>query len=233
MRYVVTDTETTGITHGEDRIVEVAMVWREQDNLCWGSSLANPGKSIPPESMAVHHITEQDVHDAPSPAEALFRVLRLAGVDESVVMVAHNAPFDRGFLAPLSPVIETRPWICTWKCSMHLWPDAPGHGNQVLRYWLKIDPELPSDLYPHRALYDTIVTECILQRMLESHTLEELIELSTKPVLLSTVRFGKHRGVKWSDVPHDYLQWLLRQSDLDPDTRHTALHWANAQGRIL
>ena len=28
--------------------------------------------------------------------------------------------------------------------------------------------------------------------------------------------FGKHKGVPISEVPKDYKQWLLRQSDVDP-----------------
>lgn len=28
---------------------------------------------------------------------------------------------------------------------------------------------------------------------------------------------GKHRGLKWVDIPIDYLQWMLRQTDMDAD----------------
>lgn len=42
-----------------------------------------------------------------------------------------------------------------------------------------------------------------------------------EPLLLETVRFGKHRDARWTDLPSDYLRWLLGQ-DFDADVRHTA-----------
>lgn len=42
-----------------------------------------------------------------------------------------------------------------------------------------------------------------------------------EPLILETVRFGKHRDQRWADLPSDYLRWLLGQ-DFDADVRHTA-----------
>ncbi len=33
------------------------------------------------------------------------------------------------------------------------------------------------------------------------------------------INFGKHRGTAIADLPADYVQWLLRQEDLDPYLR--------------
>ena len=99
-----------------------------------------------------------------------------------------------------------------------------------LRYWLNLDVDVPSDLAPHRALYDTIVTTALLERMLQGHTLQELYHLQNKPVLLLKARFGKHRGELFRNIPRDYLQWVLRQSGdnvFDDDVRHTAKYWIN------
>ena len=96
-----------------------------------------------------------------------------------------------------------------------------------------MSPDLPEHLYPHRALYDVIVTESILQIMRQTHTLEQLVMLSQQPVLLSKVRFGKHKGMKWSEVPSGYLQWVMKQSDIDSDVRHTAHYYMNRQGRFV
>ncbi|MFO1382174.1 MAG: DUF3820 family protein [Moraxella osloensis] len=30
------------------------------------------------------------------------------------------------------------------------------------------------------------------------------------------MRFGKHKGVAIKDLPADYVDWLLKQADLDP-----------------
>lgn len=173
--------------------------------------------------MAIHHITNDMVSFAESPDIVINDILCQIGTPD-LVLVAHNAEFDKGMVGAVYPALKDKPWICTWRCGMHLWPDAPGHSNQTLRYWLHLSPVLPGGLYPHRALYDTIVTRSLLDKMLETHTLEQLVDLSTQPVLQKTIRFGKHRGMLWSDVPRDYLQWLVRQ-DMDMDVLHTARHW--------
>jgi exodeoxyribonuclease X len=122
---------------------------------------------------------------------------------------------------------------------MHLWPDAPSYKNQVLRYWLGLEvPFLGSALYPHRALYDALVTAALVERMLQTHTVEELLLLTTEPVLLKTIRFGTHRGKLWEEVPDGYLRWILRQGQkkddadeegFDLDVIHTARHWIEAR----
>lgn len=234
MRYIVTDTETTGLDHEKDGIVEIAGCARDGDALLFYESFCNPTVPISVEAMATHHITEDMIVGKISPREAVTGMMQKLSTDEPGVLVAHNAAFDRGFIGKLSLKLSDQSrWICTYRCAMHLWPDAPGHSNQVLRYWLKVKPELPPGLYPHRALYDVMVTEAILQEMLKTKSLEELIDLSQKPVLLSKVRFGKYKGMLWKEVPSDYLRWILKQSDIDSDVRHTALHYATGQHRLL
>lgn len=222
---VTIDTETTGIDPAVDKIVELAAVWDDPQDGRWEiSELCNPGIDIPAPAMAVHHITDEMV-SLSEPPEIVLNDLLLQIGSEDLVFVAHNAEFDKGMVGAIYKKLKEKPWICTWRCAMHLWPDAPSHSNQALRYWLHLSPVVPEGLYPHRALYDTIVTRALLDKMLETHTLEQLIELTNTPVLIKTVRFGKHRGMLWEDVPRDYLSWVARQSDMDEDVRHTAKHW--------
>ena len=60
------DLETTGIDIAKDRIVEISMV-KVMPN---GEEIVktrriNPGMPIPPESTAIHGITDEDVKDCP------------------------------------------------------------------------------------------------------------------------------------------------------------------------
>ena len=219
---LVIDTETTGIDPFTDKVVELAGV-----GLTGGvwSGLVSPGGPIPPEASAVHHLTE-----ASFSGEGVWPDLTAAWVDMlrhcktmPEAYAAHNSTFDRGFIARLG-YGGSAPWLCTWRCALHLWPDAPAYGNQVLRYYLGLKPGLPPGLAPHRALYDAIVTSELLKEMLKLKTLTELLELQHKPVLLKTVRFGKHAGKLWNDVPREYLRWMLSQ-DFDGDILHTAKHY--------
>lgn len=220
-RVNVVDVETTGLDPKEHAIVEAGFVpvyvgeEPRFSNAIW--TLHNPGRPIPPEASAIHHIIDEDVeHSLPFNDEA--RQSLSEGAD---AMAAHNAAFDRSFIG-----IEDRPWICTMKVAKHLWPNAPGFGNQTLRYWLELP--VARDLPVHRTLGDCFVTAELLLREVEElakrgtePTLEHLVELTERPVLLRTMPFGKHAGSRFAELPRDYLAWMSRQSFDDPDVNHT------------
>lgn len=223
---VVADTETSGFEPETCGLLEVAAVFapkRGNGDLGWQSFVEFEG-TIPPDAKAVHHIQEHEVaRGAPfcNPREAVVEKL-LSFDSGSTAYVFHNSAFDVGFL----PELRERPLICTYRCALHVWPDAPSHKNTALMYWLgtKPDPRLTVGLAAHRALFDAAVTTSLLEHMLKSHTLDDLVALTQKPVLLTTVRFGKHKGEKWADVPRDYAQWALYRSDMaaeNPDLKYT------------
>ena len=177
------------------------------------SQLCDPGRPIPPEAMAVHHITNEEVSGLQSPTTVFGMMMR--GAD---VLAAHNAAFEQQFFAG-----GDIPWICSWKVAMRLAPNAPSHSNQVLRYWLKlaVDPALAQPA--HRAGPDAYITAHLLARMLEKMNVPEMISLSAEPALLPRMPFGKHAKKPIEEVPDDYLEWCLRQ-DMDANIKHTARH---------
>lgn len=251
MRYIVVDVETTGFPEEGGALVEIAAVSRREDGtLGEFQTYVDPGVPIPPVARAVHHISDADVAGAPSPATAMDHMhIDMGAETGEVVWVAHNMRFDEQFLT----ILEDSPKICTYRCALHLYPDAPGHSNQALRYWLGLDEsgelQLPEGLHPHRALYDILVTEGILRRMMvrlsgELSTsdwdvvLRRLIELSTAPAVLTKARFGKHAGKLWSDIvriDRGWCDWYLRLEDGDSDVRHTIVHHRRnpPQGRLI
>jgi exodeoxyribonuclease X len=236
MRVATIDTETTGMSD-DDCVVELAFVEDMLDGRhTYRSSLVIPVKQISFEAMAIHHITPEMVEDAPSIGELIFST-RLNDIS---IFAAHNAKFDRHYLPMLNGA--EKQWICTMRCALHLWPDAPGHSNQVLRYWLNLDvSDMPSTAgaTPHRALYDAWTTQKLLEAEIaviigdnnlgitRDMAIKKLIEMSDQPVVLRKVRFGKFEGRTWDQVPPDYLGWVIKQSSMDPDVLHTARHYLN------
>lgn len=96
--FAVLDVETTGLSpaYGH-RICEVACL-RVRGGLAQGrlESLVDPRRPISPGAYRVNRITPQMLNGAPmfdAIADSLLRLL------DSAVLVAHNAPFDLGFLA--------------------------------------------------------------------------------------------------------------------------------------
>lgn len=182
------------------------------------SLLIDPGRPIPPEASAVHHITDNDVAGQPSP-DAACRAL----TEGATMWCAHKADFESQFFGG-------KPLICTYKAALRIWPDAVEHKLQTLRYLHRLDdatdfvPELA--LPAHRAGPDAYVCAHLLRLCLQHVTLDKLRHWSSGPALLSRVTFGKHRGMKWSEVPTSYLDWLINKSDFDDrDTRATAKYY--------
>ncbi|MGC5348805.1 exodeoxyribonuclease X [Klebsiella pneumoniae] len=212
----VIDTETTSFEGG---IVEIASVDIEFGAICNPmSDFVRPPEAIGFEAMAIHHITEDMVADAPFISEVIGRYLGAS------VYVAHNAAFDKGKL----PQIDA-PWICTLKLARKLYPEFESYGNQYLRYRLGLKPTLPEGLYAHRALYDCYVTAELLMYMGREAqwTIREMREISASPSLLYRMRFGKHKGKTFEEVATEdkgYLRWLLG-TDLDEDMEFTVKHW--------
>jgi exodeoxyribonuclease X len=57
---------------------------------------------------------------------------------------------------------------------------------------------------------------------------DDLCAFLTLPVVLEgKIAFGKHKGMLWSQVPADYLTWMVKQRDMDQDLLATAHHLLN------
>ena len=94
--FVAFDTETTGLDLVEDRLLDVGAVRFRLGKVERAyESLVKPGRTIPDYSIAIHHITEAMVADAPAPRKVLAE---LCEVLDGAVMIAHNAPFDMAVL---------------------------------------------------------------------------------------------------------------------------------------
>lgn len=229
MRIRVIDLETTGV-HPPAQICEIGycdvvpyqnpssgkIEWRIQDGR---QTLINPGVPIPPETSAIHHIVDEDVTNSPS-FDYLIEAIRQSDLDQELLFCAHNCKFEQAWLT--ENVVGKARWICTYKCALRLWPDAPNFQNQTLRYYLKpegLDRNVAS--VSHRAYPDAYVTAHILREMLRYVSVDQLVQWTNEPALLVRCRFGKHRGKLWTEIESSYLEWILR-ADFEEDVVFTA-----------
>src|SRR5947209_17068985 len=97
-RAVVFDTETTGLDPlAGDRVIEIACVELHRD-LPTGRTfhaLIDPEREVPEDSTRVHGMTRADLAGKPRFAEIVDDLLAFLGDSP---LIAHNAPFDFGFL---------------------------------------------------------------------------------------------------------------------------------------
>ncbi len=97
--FVVVDLETTGGSHRESAITEIGAVKIKGGEIIGEfQTLVNPESPIPAFITVLTGITDAMVIEAPTIGEALFSFLEFVGSSNETVLIAHNAPFDVGFL---------------------------------------------------------------------------------------------------------------------------------------
>jgi len=160
--YSVFDTETTGLSPHDCRIIEIAIVRLDANGHVideWASRFNPEG---PVYGTHIHGITDADVRNAPLFAAQLAQInARLAGT----VLVAHNARFDMGFLreeyARAGWVLPPAPVVCTLNSSRHY---LPGLDRRKLADCCQASGVRLQDA--HSALGDARATAGMLQRWL-------------------------------------------------------------------
>lgn len=115
-RFVALDLETTGLDPRRDAVVSLAMIPFVGGVPAAGYvTLVDPGRPIPPESTAVHGLTDGMVRAAPPIDRVLLEVDALLATD---VIVGYNVGFDLAILGRErrarrlhrvgNPVLDTR-----------------------------------------------------------------------------------------------------------------------------
>lgn len=181
--FVAFDVETTGLSRTKDRIVEIAA-----SRYCGGRIVAsrawlvNPGIPIPAEVQGVHGITDRMVAGQPAFGEVLPQFAAFAS---NAVLLAHNAPFDVGFVRaearrcglapPTNAVLDSLKLSRRW---------FPGRASYALR---ELAADLKIDTAPvHRAQRDSDYLLLILERglatMPANASLQDLQSLAGKPL---------------------------------------------------
>lgn len=230
----VIDLESTGTPEDDNpEVIEMACYDVPLDAAIpcpgdWWQSFCRPRGEIPAVARAVHHISDDEVRGAPEARELWDRLLStddFTGTTLPAYLVAHNAKFEQHF----TPDVGI-PWICTYRVARIVWPDAPEHTNQVLRYWLGLPCEEALSHPPHRALPDAYVTAWLFIELLKHKTPDEMVVISRYPALLKTMNFGKYygKGMTFEQCARDdasYLEWIRDTSDMNEDTKFSARYW--------
>jgi DNA polymerase-3 subunit epsilon len=98
MHSVLFDTETTGLDPlSGDRIIEIAALEliRDLPTGRYFHQLIDPGRDVPEDAVRIHGITTSMLRGKPNFAEVADALLEFLGDGP---LIAHNAPFDFGFL---------------------------------------------------------------------------------------------------------------------------------------
>ncbi len=112
---IILDTETTGLNHRCDEIIEIGVIsFTFDDNGRIGDvtgvygGLQQPAVSIPPAVTRLTGITDAMV------AGETIDIARLKSlIEPSELIIAHNAGFDRPFCEAFSPIFANKAWACS------------------------------------------------------------------------------------------------------------------------
>ena len=209
------DTETTGIGP-EDRLCQVAYKFQGVEK----EALFKPPVPIGIDAMAVAHITNKMVAEKEVFLDSAMHKKLAEIFSGEHILVAHNADFDVEMLR--REKLEPKSMIDTFKLAQYfdVSGEIPKYAMQYLRYYHELEV---LDATAHDALGDIRVLERLFdfyfQKMLlsgkgEVAVIEEMLRVSSRPILVKKFNFGKYIGMNVSDVAtkdRGYLQWLLNE----------------------
>ncbi len=161
--FVVIDIETTGLHAINDRITEIGAVKIKNGEIVDKFvSFVNPKTPIPSFIVKLTGINDDMVSGSPEIDEVLKQLLKFV---DGAVIVAHNSPFDLGFLCENAKKIGKKidnPVIDTLQLSKNLFPGLKKYRLGIIAKHLKIDVETE-----HRALGDAMTTAKVFIKCLE------------------------------------------------------------------
>ena len=266
----VVDLETTGTSTDRDRIVEIAIVWVAPvdrpgmviapgfDDGPQGSlfalplqterdyevrrfhTLVNPEVPIPPEATAVHHISNDDVKDAPIFREIASEVARI--LVESDLAGFNLRRFDLKMIA--AELARAEIWFNPEEARVL---DAMSifHQNEKRDLEAAVRFYCAKDHHGHRAEEDVLATIDVLAAQFVRYAdrlptaIRDLDEYcrGRKPDWVSSdgkfvwrdgaprISFGKHNGKTLQVLAKEdpgYLKWIADKAEFSEDTKRIA-----------
>ncbi len=167
MRQIVLDTETTGLDAATgDRIIEVAAI-EIYNFMPTGQQfhvLLDPERDIPAEATRVHGFTWEMLRGKPRFAGIVDELVAFLGESE---IIAHNAPFDFGFLdaefaRAKRPKLDRARMVDSLEIAKRRYPGMPNSLDALCRR-LGVDNSMRTS---HNALLDVkLLAEVYLQLM--------------------------------------------------------------------
>ena len=242
--YIFLDTETTGVEE-QDEVIQLAFITSQNKQTLLHNAYAMPGTPISTGAMAVHHITPEKLAlKSASKLEATkeYRILRHLASQPDNVIFAHNAKFDLDMLKK-HHIIPNCHIVDTLRIVKTLFPKQKSHALQYTKYEHKLYLHEPSyyqklgidsfTLAAHDARTDVAALYILCYHLLIRHlSVEKMIEVSSKPVLEETIRFGKHKDKLWAEVPYGYLKWMKSNlKTLTEDQQFTLDYWLDWDNR--
>jgi len=192
--FTVVDIETTGGAARYHKIIEIAIVTLEHDQIVdQYSTLVNPQKTIPAFITSLTGISNEMVDNAPTFRDIADKINELT---EGKIFVAHNVNFDYSFLKQEFNILGSkfdRKKLCTVRLAKKIFPGFSSYGLGSLTN--RLDIRIKNR---HRALGDALATAKVLELLIKNDSkdfigfsLKKTSREATLPANLSKEVFDK------------------------------------------
>lgn len=213
--FVCVDIESTGLEPKSDRIIEIAAIKFNFNNILETySTLINPQVDIPLESQHIHNISNDMVQGKPLIKEIIPKILDFIG---NHIIVGHGIKFDIDIIDyeaqryNLICNILNSKYIDTLRLA-RLYGESPFNSLKELSRHFNLEFE-----GAHRALNDVIANIKVFKKLSTSFTsADQILKRLDKPILLKKMPLGKHKGRAFNEIPIEYLRWAASK-DFDFD----------------
>ena len=240
-KLIIFDTETTGLNE-EDKIIQVGAIISElgnnehiekYDELCLSEI------PIKIEAMSIHGIRQNDIENKPFYKDTNFKKTLDNLNNNENYLIAHNLDFDLNMLKKEGFTNHCK-LIDTLQCAKHLYEigeeingyKVPNHKLQTFRYMLleQEDEEKEAKKYgveikAHDAIGDVVILKLFLLKLYfrvkekfnitnSIHIFNKMVELTTLPVEVKVINFGKHNGKTITEIENidsGWIDWLFRE----------------------
>ena len=229
------DTETTGTNVEEDQIIELGMVAFEYNPnsgkifriLREFNELEEPSIDIPEEATQVHGITIEMLKGKKINDNDVKEY-----IDDAVIILAHNAPFDRQMVEKRFPFFKDKHWGCSMRDVS--WKEN-GHKIRILEF---LAYKYGYFFEGHRATIDCFAAIHLLSKKLPESGLLVLKDLidnarqSTNRIVATDAHISikdklKAHGYEWNpkariwyldareNTTESELEWLLKNHSIE------------------
>lgn len=218
MSALILDTETNSLNGYPIEIAHISCSFEQGILRIDGNSAFDEYFSCPEPielgSMATHHILETDITGKPS-----YEVFRLP--ENTEYLIGHNIDYDIQAIKLCDSSINVK-GICTLALARMVWDELETHNLTALYYHV-----MSADLETarkhlrnaHNARWDIYFTGVVLQAIVENLAIKDmnsLYQMSEIARIPKRITFGKHKGELIDELPDSYIDWLLKQPELDP-----------------
>lgn len=222
MRYIIGDTETTGLgpTYKDPhappkRACEVALMEIDPDTfevIGEMHSIINPECDIHPEAEAIHGISKEVALKHPTLSQYIQDTLGGA-LNGDIVLIGYRTAFDLPLLKPFGNIVKTFDLL---PLAQSLVQDSANHKLQTMKEYF----DLPGGM-AHRAMGDVCTTHQLLKTLIPLTRRSLKMHCATEFQIYQRAPWGKHTGELIVNLPASYKRWLLSLPDLDNNLRRS------------